>query len=66
MEKDSVIEIMKEVEKYMGSLPEELRELLERVRETIRAAAPENEEKMSYGVPAFAIEGENVVLYAAF
>jgi uncharacterized protein YdhG (YjbR/CyaY superfamily) len=54
-----------EVDKYIAIFPEKTRELLERVRFTIRKAAPEAGEKINYGIPTFTLEG-NLVHFAAF
>ena len=43
----------KSVDDYLASVPDEMRAPLERLRATIRAAAPEATEEISYGVPAF-------------
>jgi uncharacterized protein YdhG (YjbR/CyaY superfamily) len=43
----------KSVDDYMESVSDEMRPPLERLRATIRAAAPEATEVMSYGVPTF-------------
>jgi uncharacterized protein YdhG (YjbR/CyaY superfamily) len=42
-----------EVDAYLAALGAEQREALETLRATIHAAAPEAEECISYGVPAF-------------
>lgn len=55
----------KTVEEYFGSLPDESRETLQRVRESIRQAAPGAEEAISYGMPGFRLNGY-LVAYAAF
>ena len=49
---------------YLAALSADKRVTLEKVRKAIRAAAPEAEEGMSYGVPAF-IQGKPVAGYAA-
>src|SRR2546430_4415923 len=54
------------VEDYLAALPEEQRAALEKVRETIRAAAPQATEKISYAMPAFEQDGRFLVCYAAF
>ena len=46
-----------DVEGYLVGLSEEQRAALEKLRATIRAAAPEAEECISYGVPAFRQNG---------
>ncbi len=54
------------VEAYLAKVPEPARSTLERVRATIRAAAPaEATECLSYGIPAFRYRGA-LVGYAAF
>jgi uncharacterized protein YdhG (YjbR/CyaY superfamily) len=55
----------KNIDEYIASFPEDVQERLQRMRETIRKAAPGATEAMSYGVPAFKLNG-NLVLFAAF
>ena len=55
----------KSVDDYLARLPPEPRAALERIRATIRAAAPHAEELISYGHPAFRQERMRVN-YAAF
>lgn len=54
------------VEEYLAALPEGSRAVLEQLRATIRAAAPEATEAISYGMPAFRDRGRVLVYYAAF
>jgi uncharacterized protein YdhG (YjbR/CyaY superfamily) len=54
------------VEEYMAALPEPERSTLERLRATIRVAAPEATETISYQMPAFRQQGRFLVSYAAF
>ena len=54
------------VEAYLASLPDDQRTVLEGLRATIRAAAPEATEQISYGMPAFKANGRFLVSYAAF
>lgn len=53
------------IDEYIASFPEDTRKILEELRETIRAAAPEAKEKISYQMPTFDLEG-NLVHFAAF
>jgi uncharacterized protein YdhG (YjbR/CyaY superfamily) len=53
------------IDDYLASLSGERREALERLRRTIRAALPRAEECMSYGLPAFRVDGEVVAGFAA-
>ena len=41
------------IDDYLAGVPDDKRHALERLRELIRAAAPEAQEGMSYGRPAF-------------
>jgi uncharacterized protein YdhG (YjbR/CyaY superfamily) len=54
------------VEDYLAALPKEQRAALEKLRTTIRAAAPEATETISYQMPAFKQDGRFLVSYAAF
>ncbi len=54
------------VEDYLAALPEESRAALEKLRKTIKAAAPEATETISYQMPAFKDHGRILVYYAAF
>jgi uncharacterized protein YdhG (YjbR/CyaY superfamily) len=54
------------VEDYLAALPEEPRAALEKIRMTIRAAAPDATEAISYAMPAFRYRGRLLVSYAAF
>jgi uncharacterized protein YdhG (YjbR/CyaY superfamily) len=47
----------KSPDEYLAALPEDKRNALERLRRTIRAAAPEAEECISYSLPAFRQNG---------
>jgi uncharacterized protein YdhG (YjbR/CyaY superfamily) len=57
---------MSGVDDYLAALPPDQREALEHVRATIRAAAPDATEAISYGMPAFKQDGRGLVGYAAF
>lgn len=53
------------VDEYISSFPAEIRERLEKVRKAIRKAAPAAEERISYQMPAFFLDGV-LVYFAAF
>ena len=54
------------VEEYLASLPDERRAVMETLRETIRAAAPEATESIAYEMPALRSDGRFLVSYAAY
>ena len=52
-----------DIDAYIAKAAPDVRPILERVRATIRAAAPGAEEVISYGIPAFRLNG--ILLYFA-
>lgn len=52
------------VEQYILDQAEEVRPILQKIRETIRAAAPDAVEKISWQMPTF-WQGENLIHFAA-
>jgi uncharacterized protein YdhG (YjbR/CyaY superfamily) len=52
------------IDEYIASFPKDIQKILEEMRATIRAAAPEGEEKISYQMPTFFLKG-NLVHFAA-
>lgn len=55
----------KNIDDYIAGFPEEVRVLLEEIRKTIRNAAPEATEAISYQMPTFKLNG-NLIHFAAF
>ena len=53
------------IKSYFDSFPEQAREKLEIMRQTIKKAAPQAEELISYNMPAFKLNGI-LVYYAAY
>jgi uncharacterized protein YdhG (YjbR/CyaY superfamily) len=53
------------IDEYMAGFPPDVQEILEKIRLTIRAAAPDAQETISYQMPTFTLQG-NLVHFAAF
>ena len=53
------------VDSYIKYFPSPVRIMLSQIRKVIREAAPDAEEIISYGMPAYRLEG-NLVYFAAF
>lgn len=53
------------IDEYIAAQAEDVQPVLQRIRETIRAAAPEATEKISWQMPTF-WQGENLIHFAAF
>ena len=53
------------IDEYLAGLEAEKRGALEKVRRAIRAAAPRAEECISYGMPAFRLDGKLIAGFRA-
>lgn len=56
----------KSVEEYIKTFPKDVQLLLDKIRLTIRETAPESVEIISYGMPAYKINGKPLVYFAGF
>ncbi|HAQ18786.1 MAG TPA: hypothetical protein DCR40_06050 [Prolixibacteraceae bacterium] len=54
------------IDEYIAGFPDEIQRILNQVRSTIRQAAPEAEESISYGMPAYQLNGRPLVYFAGF
>ena len=55
----------KTIDEYISMFPDDVRTILNQVRQTIRGAAPEAQETINYQMPTFTLNG-NLVHFAAF
>jgi uncharacterized protein YdhG (YjbR/CyaY superfamily) len=55
----------KDIDEYIASFPPDVQEILARIRLTVRNAAPQAQEAISYKIPAFRLNGV-LVYFAAF
>ena len=53
------------IDEYIAGYPEEVQEILKKVRVTIRKAAPDAEEAIKYRLPTYVLKG-NLVHFGAF
>lgn len=56
---------LRSIDEYIATFPADIQERLQAVRAAIKAAAPDARERMSYQMPAFALNG-NLVYFAAW
>jgi len=56
----------RDVDEYIKAFPKDVRDLLEKMRTTIKKAAPGAVEVISYQMPTFKLKGKNLVYFAAF
>ena len=54
------------VKEYIAAFPKETQKLLNDVRSAITKAAPDAEEKISYGLPAYHLYGKPLVYFGGF
>jgi uncharacterized protein YdhG (YjbR/CyaY superfamily) len=54
------------IDEYLAGLDEPKRTTLQKLRQTIHSVIPDAEETISYGMPAFRLEGKIVAGFAAF
>lgn len=54
------------VDDYIASYPAAVREVLEGIRRTVRTAAPDSGETISYKMPTVTVDGTAVFYYAAW
>lgn len=55
-----------EIDSYLAGVDEPKRSTLEQLRRSIHAVVPDAEECISYGVPAFKLQGKTIAGFAAF
>lgn len=55
----------KSIDAYIAGYPPDVQEILEKIRLTIRKAAPDGQETIKYKMPTFTLKG-NLVYFAAF
>jgi len=56
----------KSVNEYIASKPAAVRAVLAQVRNAIRRAVPEPQERISYGIPTYTLHGRDVLYFAGW
>jgi uncharacterized protein YdhG (YjbR/CyaY superfamily) len=56
---------LKTIDEYIAAFPKEVQDVLEKIRSAIRESAPKAEEAISYGIPAFRLNGSRGSVYFA-
>jgi uncharacterized protein YdhG (YjbR/CyaY superfamily) len=54
-----------DIDEYIAAFSPDIQAILSKIRSTIRKAAPKAKERISYGIPAFALNGD-LIYFAAF
>ncbi|MDD2303993.1 MAG: DUF1801 domain-containing protein [Prolixibacteraceae bacterium] len=54
------------IDEYIAGFPVDIQLILDQVRSTIKQAAPDAEESICYGMPAYKAYGKPLVYFAAF
>jgi len=65
MKKSQFKKFSKEIDNYISDFPEATQKILQKIRETIQAKAPDAIEAMNYQIPTFKLNG-NLVHFAGY
>jgi uncharacterized protein YdhG (YjbR/CyaY superfamily) len=63
---DSTRRNPKTIDEYLAGVDADHRDALQKLRETIHTVAPTAEECISYGIPAFRLNGRSLVFFGAW
>jgi uncharacterized protein YdhG (YjbR/CyaY superfamily) len=56
----------KDIDEYIAAFPENVQDILQKIRTTIKTAALDAEEAISYGMPTFNLNGHYLIYFAAY
>jgi uncharacterized protein YdhG (YjbR/CyaY superfamily) len=54
------------IDEYIATFPADTQEILKKLRSTIKAAAPDAGEEISYGMPTFTMNGKYLIYFAGW
>lgn len=57
--------VAKDIDEYIEGFPDDVQKILQKIRKTIRKAAPAAEEAISYAIPTFKLDGY-LIYFAGF
>ena len=55
-----------DIDAYIVAFPDERQAILEQIRAKIKAVVPEATEEISYGMPSFTLNNQNLTYFSAF
>jgi uncharacterized protein YdhG (YjbR/CyaY superfamily) len=55
-----------DIDGYIATFPNDVQQILEKIRMTIRKAAPDAEETISYQIPSFTLKDKYLIYFAAY
>lgn len=58
--------IPKDIDEYIAGFPRDVQKILQMIRDTIKKAAPDATEAISYQIPTFKLDGKNFIHFAGF
>ncbi len=56
----------KTVEEYIKTFPKDIQTILKKIRKTIKEKAPDADESIAYGMPAYKTKGKPLVYFAGY
>lgn len=56
----------KNIDEYIRDFPADVQKILQKIRKTIQAAAPDATEAISYQIPTLKLNGKNLIHFAGF
>src|SRR5688572_14768253 len=54
------------IDEYIAGFPQDVQQILQKIRMTIKKAAPDAEETISYLMPTFTLKGKYLIYFAAY
>ena len=54
------------IDEYIDTFPEDVQQILETIRQTVKRAAPDSTETISYQMPTFKWNGESLIHFGAW